>query len=89
MYLQSWNRYRKSEKMQKEALAVLLVDYLPNIHNFHLENYNKFPNSYRIVLKDSLAKPDNLVHKTIPIADSICSDWKVMYDRDKESKNSS
>ena len=34
-----------------EALAALLVDYLPNIYHFHLKKYDKFPNSYRIELE--------------------------------------
>jgi hypothetical protein len=74
------NRVQKAEK-----LAAQLVDYLPNIHNFHLEKYDKFPNSYRIVLEGSLSNPDDQIHESIQIADSICSDWLVMYDRDQQS----
>ncbi len=73
-------------KVQKaEKLAALLVDHLPNIHNFHLEKYDKFPNSFRIVLEGSLSNPEERIHESIQIADSICSNWMIMYDRDLET----
>ena len=70
---------------QAEKLAALLVDHLPYIHNFHLEKYDKLPNSYRIELEGSLSSTDNGIHESIQITDSICSSWMVMYDRDQQS----
>jgi hypothetical protein len=67
-----------------EALAALLVDYLPNIYNFHLKKYDKFPNSYRIELEGKFIKWEHHIHEAIQISDSICSGWIVMYDRDME-----
>ena len=74
------NRIQKAEK-----LAASLVDHLPNIHNFHLVKYHKFPNSYRIELEGSFSNTDDLIHESIKITDSICSDWLVMYDRDQKT----
>ena len=73
-------------RVQKaEELAALMVDHLPDIHNFHLERYDKFPNSYRIELEGSFSSTDNGIHILIQIADSICSNWTVMYDRDQQT----
>ncbi len=74
------NRIQKAEK-----LAALLVDHLPNVHNFHLEKYDKFPNSYRIVLEGSFLDSENQIHESIQITDSICSNWLVMYERDQQT----
>lgn len=70
---------------QAEKLAAIMVDHLPEIQNFHLERYDKFPNSYRIELEGSLSSTDNGIHESIQIADSICSNWTVMYDRDQQT----
>lgn len=71
------------KRVQKaETLAALLVDYLPNIRNFHLEKYSKFPNSYRIELEGDFTDSTKLVSESIEITDSMASPWLVFYDRD-------
>ena len=74
------NRIQKAER-----LAAVLVDYLPNIQNFHLEKYDKFPNSYRIELEGNFTNPDDHLHDSIRITDSVCSNWMLMYDRDQQT----
>lgn len=68
-----------------EKLAALLVDHLPNIQNFHLAKYDKFPSSYRIELEGSFINPADHIYESIKISDSISSGWMVLYDRDQET----
>lgn len=77
---QNQNKLEKANKMAQKISEILLTK-----HDIKVEKYNKFPNSFRIVITGQLNKDSSLIDQSIELTDHICSPWIVTYDRERKT----
>jgi hypothetical protein len=70
------NARRKAEKLAKIIAETLAIE-----PEFHIDNYEKFDNSYKFDFVIKFEDTENSIIESIEKTDRLCSPWNVKFNR--------